>query len=353
MKHWNNIFLLLVLFSVTIPGQQDRKVLVEVFTNSHCPHCPAAHNIIDDYLGGPNGNKISYIYYHMVYPYSDDQLYLESMEDSDARDSYYDPNAYTPQGWFDGIHQGSTSGWSASLDDLVLTESPLKIILSGTRNSSQFNINAQMIRSGNIADNDLVIHFVVVEDLYYDGRNSVSNHKQVMRKMLPTPDGQSFTINMNEIKDISQIIELDPLWDADSLSVVVFVQSSGSKTVYQSETISYSDLSITSVNNDEKLPNQFVLEQNYPNPFNPSTKIKFSIPKDVKRKTRNVILKVYDVLGNEVTTLVNEEKSPGTYEVEFNSVSHSGEVGNLTSGIYFYQLRANGFVQTKKMLLVK
>jgi len=64
-------------------------------------------------------------------------------------------------------------------------------------------------------------------------------------------------------------------------------------------------------------------------------------------------LKVYDVLGREVTTLVNEEKPAGEYEVEFNVSSHSGEVRNLTSGIYFYQLKSGSFVQTKKMILLK
>ncbi|MDZ7624960.1 MAG: T9SS type A sorting domain-containing protein [Ignavibacteriaceae bacterium] len=67
-----------------------------------------------------------------------------------------------------------------------------------------------------------------------------------------------------------------------------------------------------------------------------------------------VTLKVYDVLGNEVATLVNEEKSSGTYEVEFNSQSsHSGEVRNLPSGIYFYKLITGNFVDTKKMILLK
>ncbi|MDH3269505.1 MAG: Omp28-related outer membrane protein, partial [Ignavibacteria bacterium] len=234
MKFLTVVLSSIILFTSVLMAQEERKVLVEVFTNSHCPLCPAAHNVIDNYLVGPNGNKISYIYYHMVYPYSDDPLYWESMEGSDARDNYYNPVSATPQGWFDGNHQGSTSGWAASLNNLVATQSPLKIILSGTKNSTQFNLNAQLTRTGDITDNDLVIHFVIAEDLFYDGRNSVSNHKHVMRKMLPTPDGQSFSINLNETKDIPQIVNLDPLWDADSLNVVVFVQSTGSKTVYQS-----------------------------------------------------------------------------------------------------------------------
>jgi hypothetical protein len=92
---------------------------------------------------------------------------------------------------------------------------------------------------------------------------------------------------------------------------------------------------------DNNILAEFSLSQNYPNPFNPSTKIKFTIP-----QTDFATLKVYDVLGNEVATIVNEEKSAGRYEVEFMG-------DELTSGIYFYQLKAGSFVETKKMVLFK
>jgi hypothetical protein len=300
----------MLLFTSALFSQEDRKVLVEIFTNSHCPLCPTAHNIIDNYLAGPNGDKISYLYYHMVYPYNDDPLYWESMEGSDARDNYYTPVSATPQGWFDGDHQGSSSGWAASLDNLVATQSPLKIILSGTRNTT-------------------------------NGRNSVSNHKHVMRKMLPTPGGQSFSINLNETKDIPQTINLDPLWDADSLNTVVFVQSTASKTVYQSETISYTDLNVTSMSDNNQLPTEFVLEQNYPNPFNPSTKISFAIS-----QSDFTTLKVYNALGNEVATLLSDELPAGNHNVNFNAT-------NLSSGTYFYTLTSGSFRETKKMILLK
>jgi len=88
-------------------------------------------------------------------------------------------------------------------------------------------------------------------------------------------------------------------------------------------------------------PNGFVLEQNYPNPFNPSTKIKFAIA-----SKQYVTLKVYDVLGNEIAVLVNNEKPAGSYEIEFNAT-------NLSAGVYYYTLSANNFVQTKKMMLLK
>lgn len=88
-----------------------------------------------------------------------------------------------------------------------------------------------------------------------------------------------------------------------------------------------------------------MLHQNYPNPFNPSTKIKFAIA-----DFGFVSLKVYDVLGKEVATLVNEERAAGLYESEF-SANIEGE--SLTSGIYYYQLTTAGQVQTKKMILLK
>jgi hypothetical protein len=263
------------------------------------------------------------------------------MESSDARDNYYNPVHATPQGWFDGVLQSSWSGWSASLDNLVANESPLVIDLSGTRNSSQFNINAQLMRTGDIPDNDLVIHFVVVEDLFFVGRNTISNHKQVMRKMLPSPSGKSFSINLNETLSIGQSIDIESYWDADSLGIVVFVQSSGLKTVYQSETIKYSDLVVSNDDNQNQIPEEFILEQNYPNPFNPSSTIKFSIP-----TSEFVMLKVFDILGNEVAALVNENTLSGTYEVLFSAA-------RLSSGVYFYQLKAGEFLQTKKMILMK
>ena len=88
-------------------------------------------------------------------------------------------------------------------------------------------------------------------------------------------------------------------------------------------------------------PRTYSLEQNYPNPFNPTTRIKYSIP-----QASQTSLKIYDILGNEVAELVNQEKPAGTYEVEFNASS-------LSSGVYFYKLKSGSFIQTKKMVILK
>ena len=98
---------------------------------------------------------------------------------------------------------------------------------------------------------------------------------------------------------------------------------------------------------DNTIPSTFKLEQNYPNPFNPETVISWQIAAG-----SFVSLKIYDVLGNEVATLVNEEQSAGTYQVSFNTQQTTNNK-QLSSGIYFYQLRAGDFVQTKKMILLR
>ena len=95
-----------------------------------------------------------------------------------------------------------------------------------------------------------------------------------------------------------------------------------------------------------EVPNDFKLFQNYPNPFNSYTKIKFEIPLDVKHKTLNINLMIYDILGKEIATLVNEPLHPGTYEVTFNG-------SNLSSGVYFYRIEAGDFTSVKKMLMIK
>ncbi|MFH1162184.1 MAG: T9SS type A sorting domain-containing protein [Candidatus Jorgensenbacteria bacterium] len=90
----------------------------------------------------------------------------------------------------------------------------------------------------------------------------------------------------------------------------------------------------------------FVLSQNYPNPFNPSTTIEFALP-----KSSLVTLKVMNLMGQEVAVLVSSELSAGTHRIEWNPSASSGQV--LPSGIYFARLEANGFVATRKMLLLK
>ncbi len=104
----------------------------------------------------------------------------------------------------------------------------------------------------------------------------------------------------------------------------------------------------TNINTEKNIPAKFELYQNYPNPFNPSTTIKYSIPVVETGHAPSLLtsLKVYDILGREVTALVNEEKSAGNYQVTFDG-------SKLSSGVYFYQLKAGNYIETRKLIMMK
>jgi hypothetical protein len=97
----------------------------------------------------------------------------------------------------------------------------------------------------------------------------------------------------------------------------------------------------TNIETTNLLPNEILISQNYPNPFNPTTNISYTLP-----ITSNVVIKVFDILGREVTTLVNKEQLPGNYSVTFDA-------SNYSSGIYFYRFEAGNFIQIKKMILIR
>ncbi len=133
--------------------------------------------------------------------------------------------------------------------------------------------------------------------------------------------------------------------DFNSLSIKVESNQTG-KVVADAFRLIYNG-PILSVKN-KNLPTGFILYQNYPNPFNPTTTIKYTIAnaKTLHSTSQRVQLKIYDVLGREVTTLVNKEQSPGIYQVQFDG-------SNLASGVYLYRLNVGNQSQTKRMLLIK
>ncbi len=120
---------------------------------------------------------------------------------------------------------------------------------------------------------------------------------------------------------------------------VAFVQNDNNKEVINSEKGTFIATGIGNIGNG--IPAEYSLSQNYPNPFNPVTTINYSIP-----KSGFVSLKVFDLLGKEVATLVNGNAPAGNYSVEFHS-------GNLASGLYFYKMNSGNFSETKKLIITK
>lgn len=133
--------------------------------------------------------------------------------------------------------------------------------------------------------------------------------------------------------------------DAETTIELKFVNEQNSTEIYKFEFIAAS--AIISVD-DKNIGNlKYQLSQNYPNPFNPTTNIEYTIPSNINGEMSNITLKIYDILGREIITLVNREQSSGNYKVKFNAGDR------IPSGVYFYELRTDNFHQVKKMILEK
>jgi hypothetical protein len=183
--------------------------------------------------------------------------------------------------------------------------------------------------------------------IFYDDRNTTSDSTGVF--LARSEDGgdnwREFEISDKNYKPIP-IGGLGQGYQGDNISITsgnnkLWPMWMDNRTgTYQIWTVPI-DISLVDVEYTPEIISEFRLEQNYPNPFNPSTSIQYTVS-----SRQFVSLKVYDLLGNEVAALVNEEKTAGSYEVEFSAKG-------LTSGIYFYQLKAGSFTETKKMILLR
>jgi len=148
-------------------------------------------------------------------------------------------------------------------------------------------------------------------------------------------------------------IPIDYFFDDPAASIIVsisIIDTSSDVSLSTVGSVAYIDNlalgGVTSVTDYDNISLNYFLDQNYPNPFNPTTKIEYSIPAPPEGITQSVQLLVYDALGREIEELVNENKEPGNYIVEWNAL-------NRSSGVYFYQLVAGDFRSTKKMILMR
>jgi len=340
MKKLLVLFVLINLFAVTFG--QKRIVLLESFTSSTCPPCVPANSYIDNWLTNPtNKSSVAVIKYHVWWPApGNDPFYLENTVDVQNRRTYYAVPA-VPYGYVDGVNYSSNySAWTAAIKTKTGIAANLKLSIAKGSNINEAAIKVESLDAQTIQD--LTLHAVLVESkLNYTGTNGDPVHNYVMRKMYPNYNGETFTIKPKENLSFNKTIIPNSTWNKSNLALVAFIQQNSTKTILQAVMIDYSVL--TSVKQEDEVPESFALMQNFPNPFNPETTISYSVT-----TPSNVSLKVYDVLGKEVAALVDEYRPAGTYNSQFS-------IGNyqLTSGIYFYTLKAGGFAQTKKMILAK
>jgi hypothetical protein len=164
--------------------------------------------------------------------------------------------------------------------------------------------------------------------------------------MYPDANGSPITISQGQTVNVQRTLALNPSWVANSCRVIVFVQDNTTKKVQNAE---YKDVPLipTSVGDPVNgVPTTFAVFQNYPNPFNPTTTIDYAVSKQ-----SFVSLKVYNLLGQEVKSLVAEEKSVGVHKAQWDGVDNAGVA--VPSGMYLYKMVAGSFSETKKMMFLK
>ena len=182
---------------------------------------------------------------------------------------------------------------------------------------------------------------------------NISKTETVQIKSLPNPSpkGQAKGGAYERIKLTNEKEKLVELLPEETKEIVYTFEVEYNIGKTEADTIEFMITDNKSINITKQfilqytLPTEYKLEQNYPNPFNPTTKIRYSIA-NVGSGLALTELKVFDILGNEIATLVNEQKEPGYYEDDFNA-------SNIASGVYIYRLQSGSFVSTKKMMVIK
>lgn len=209
------------------------------------------------------------------------------------------------------------------------------IILEDTTVERVFKLNGLQISSGD----SIQAQEKNRQELLVQNYGNATNYD--LRTAINSPNGGINFLHLSVPMTQNSAHQVVPDWqNLSTAPVMVFIDLNNDGTI--DDTLSLEN-QVTGVEDQGSLltPDKYNLTQNYPNPFNPATSIRYSLP-----QRSNVSLIVYDILGNEVAVLVNEEKDRGVYQLSFNAA-------DLSSGIYFYTLRADGFTQTKKMLLIK
>jgi hypothetical protein len=348
-------FLAVLLFATALAA--PRKILVEIQTSTTCAPCYAADVFyFQQWLPNYGGNaSIVTLAYHVWWPApGNDRFFTINPTPVQGRVSYYSGGAstYAPRAYIDGFIDGTSgyTGWPGAIEGRFLDPSPVSITITGNRNGNTLNLNAAIFADRAVTSTNWRVHWVVVESGLSEPQNSGSGyvpfvHDGVHRSMYPDANGSPITISQGQTVNIPRTITLDASWVASNCRVIVFVQNNTDKKV---QNVEYKEVSsLTSVGEPVNgVPTTFGLAQNYPNPFNPSTTFDYAVSKQ-----SFVQIKVYDLLGREVRTLLSEEKGIGVFDVTWDGKNDAGE--NVPSGMYLYRMTAGSFSESKKMLLLK
>lgn len=351
---------LLNLFFISNSYSGQRNVLIEYCTGTWCGWCPCGHQALETinasfprtialaYHGGAssadpwkvfNGVEVRSLLGFSGYP-------TAIIDRTNTPSNPY----VTYDQWFGKVDARYAASPNSNISIDVVTKSynlstgEFNITLNAT---ALTNLTGQYKISVVLVENNLVYpqnHYAQCGTPGYDP-DYVHNHN--VRSMVNGATGEILNTaadwNANEVITKNISTTLDPSWVAANCKVVIFVYLDNATLALANveQAIEENITGTTGIISSSVSADNYSLSQNYPNPFNPVTNIKFSIPKDGK-----VSFKIYDIFGKEVADYIDGNLQRGTYNVQFDGT-------NFASGIYFYVLKTDNFMDKKKMILVK
>ena len=341
--------LLVVIAVMTIAGttfsQAQKIVMLENWTSSTCPPCATNNPQLKAWIA-LNWNALTCVSYHVGWPSpGNDPMYLYNPTQSYDRRYYYGINS-VPSAYMQGIHYYVGSPFNFNNMQVLYNTytsgtSDLGVTVADTRVGDSIRANVTVTIFNNLPTGNYYLRVMAIERwIVYTsppGTNGETVFGNVFRRSFPTSQGTVIPTTAGTHNYVFTYYN-DPVWKDSSIYTMAFVQNDNDKTFMNS---GRPGMLVGIEPYINETPEKYLLNQNYPNPFNPGTNIKFSIPEQ-----GNVTLKVYDITGTEVKTLVSGEHKTGSYNVYFDG-------SGLSSGVYFYVLRTNEFTETKKMMLVK
>jgi hypothetical protein len=341
-------FLSIIFLITTVSfSQVTRKVLFEEGTNASCGPCAASNPILEAFLQA-NETNVQSIMYHASWPGVDPMYSSNPTQNTERIVNYYNMGpSGVPYCNCDGLIQdiwpfSNTAFMNAMNTRLAVTSligitvNDLRIAGDSIKSSISLNVVSNL-PSGNYKLRVMAIEKKIVYSTP-PGSNGETIFYTVFRRAYPNTDGVVIPTNSG-VYNYTYTYKRETAWIDTSMYTVAFVQNDNNKEVINSAKGAYIATGIGNFGNG--IPAEYSLSQNYPNPFNPVTTIKYSIP-----NSGFVSLKVFDILGKEVITLVNGNAPAGNYSVEFHS-------GNLASGLYFYKFNSGNFSDTKKLVITK
>ena len=348
--------LILMVFS-SVSFSSPRNVLIEYVTGTWCGNCPCGHQTLNTIQ--TQFPQTIILAYHA---FSNDPwrnfsgndiiglLGLAATPTADIDRTVLAANSNYPQ-WITSVQDRYSSSPESKVNILITSKSynvttrELTVSVNfgaGEMLTGQYKFNAV------VKENNLIYQQNYYSQCGTPGYVQEYVHDNVVRNMVNGAEGEN--LNSNNVWNPDEPITksfttvIDNQWNAENCKIVIFAYKTGSTLTYSNvqQAIQENVTGVIGISgNVTMIADGYYLSQNYPNPFNPVTHLKFGIS-----KLEFVSLKIYDVLGNEIKSIVNEYKPAGDYSVTFDASDHS-------SGVYYYKITAGSFGQVKKMLLIK